>query len=185
MKKKKRYATLSSSYDPRKYRKKPPKSPDVLFIKKFQEATSTKIDLSHDDPEALALLIHYFYNFALPATLASDVSSTHLPTLLVKIYAIADKYNVQPLVSLARSRLASIYDPAYTITNIPAYVSCVRAVDENTSDEPESRGGLWGILLFVARANMAVLLKSAEFRGLVGGDEALGGGLWWRCWGCR
>jgi hypothetical protein len=112
----------------------------VLLIKKnfSQEATSTKIDLSHDDPHALALLIHYFYNFALPTTLASDVSSTHLPTLLVKLYAIADKYNVQPLVSLARSRLASIYDPAYAITNIPAYVSCVRAVDENTSDEPES-----------------------------------------------
>ena len=142
---------------------------DILTTKPQQEATSSTIDLSHDDPAALEILIHYFYNFRLPASFASDVSATHLPTLLVQIYAIADKYDVQPRLTLARDQLCGIYSPVFVITNIPAYISCVRAVDEYTSDEPGSQAGLWGILLHAACANMGRLLKSEEFRELLAG----------------
>jgi hypothetical protein len=85
----------------------------------------------------------------------------------VQIYAIADKYNVQPLLTLARDQLCGIYSPVFVITNIPAYVSCVRSVDKNTLDEPGSHGGLWGILLHAACANMGMLLKHEEFRELL------------------
>jgi hypothetical protein len=86
----------------------------------------------------------------------------------VQIYAIADKYDVQPLLTLARDQLCGIYSPAFVITNIPAYVACVRATDDNASDEPGSHGGLWGILLHAARTNMGRLLKDGGFRELLG-----------------
>ena len=87
----------------------------------------------------------------------------------MQIYAIADKYDVQPLLTLARDQLCGIYSHVFVITNIPAYISCVRAVDEYTSDEPGSQAGLWGILLHAACANMGRLLKSEEFRELLAG----------------
>lgn len=132
-----------------------------------QEAKASTIDLSRDDPHALEILIHYFYNFRLPSPLTSNASTTPLPTLLVKIYAIADKYDVQPLLTLARDQPCEIYSPSFVITNIPAFVNCVRAVDEHTRDEPESHGGLRGILLHAACANMGRLVKSEVFRELL------------------
>ena len=47
-------------------------------------------------------------------------------------------------------------------------MACVRAVDEHTPDTPESRGGLWGLLLCSARVNMGVLLGSEGLRELLG-----------------
>jgi hypothetical protein len=132
-----------------------------------QEATASTIDLSYDDPDALVILIHYFYNFHLDTSIIpipeGEESTTYLPTFLVKIYAIADKYDVQPLLSPTITRLSALCDRTLITTNIPAFISCVLAVEENTRDAPESYEGLWGTLLPAASANMEILLEIGGF----------------------
>lgn len=129
-----------------------------------QEANAATLDLSADDPDVLASMIHYFYHFTL---LEAKPSSSPGSPSIVHTYAIADKYDVQPLRKLAEDRFRKIYNPSVYVPDVDALIATIHAVDENTAHEISSGGGLWAILLPTLKAKMSLLLGFEAFRELL------------------
>jgi hypothetical protein len=105
-----------------------------------QENGATEIDLPDDEPQVLQALIHFLYNFKLDTAERSTTSG--LSTLLVHVYAIADKYDVAALRALAVVRLNVVCDP---VKNMEDFLAVLRVTD----------------------AHIPLLLKNEAFRELV------------------
>ncbi|KAI7233407.1 hypothetical protein KC343_g7734 [Hortaea werneckii] len=123
----------------------------------FKEAGKSRVEV-HDDPEAFEVLVHYLYNFTLPESTSSDSRSK--PAFAVRLYAIADKYNVEPLRDMAAQRLRKTID----VRAVPAFVEAVRMVDELT---PPTDKTLWKIVLPLMTGNITFLLGDQDFRDLL------------------
>ncbi|RMY54279.1 hypothetical protein D0865_04810 [Hortaea werneckii] len=124
---------------------------------KIQETGKSRIEV-HDDPEAFEVLIHYLYNFTLPESTSSDSRSK--PAFAVRLYAIADKYNVEPLRDMAAQRLRKTVD----VYAVPTFVEAIRMVDELT---PPSDKTLWKIVLPLMTGNITFLLGDRDFKDLL------------------
>ncbi|KAI7371248.1 hypothetical protein KC354_g724 [Hortaea werneckii] len=103
----------------------------------FKETGKSRIEV-HDDPEAFSVL----------------------PAFAVRLYAIADKYNVEPLRDMAAQRLRKTID----VHAVPAFVEAVRMIDELT---PPSDKTLWKIVLPHMTGNITFLLGQQDFRDLL------------------
>ncbi|KAK3711122.1 hypothetical protein LTR37_009909 [Vermiconidia calcicola] len=126
----------------------------------FKEAKEdcSIIELKEDNAEALQTLLHYFYNFVYDDSFLGHGSSMSLP---VKVYAIADKYEVPQLQAMAAGKLKKVCDPR---NDIEDFVSTIYLIDQNTN--PEDRT-LWNIVLPVIKDNIDYLIESEQFQALV------------------
>lgn len=133
----------------------------------MQEANATTLDLSADDPTVLSALIHYFYNFTLRenASASAGSNSSHF----VHVYAIADKYDVPHLRTLAKLRLQKAFNTQTALKDHADLIETVRAVDECSPHRFSLEGddGLWAIMLPIMKSNMAVLLQDEAFKELL------------------
>ncbi|KAI7377364.1 hypothetical protein KC336_g19571 [Hortaea werneckii] len=128
-----------------------------VFHKLLSGSFKSRIEVA-DDPEAFEVLIHYLYNFTLPESASSDSPSRS--AFAVRLYAIADKYNVEPLRDMAAQRLRKTID----VHAVPAFVEAVRMIDELT---PPSDKTLWKIVLPLMTGNITFLLGQQDFRDLL------------------
>lgn len=133
----------------------------------MQEANATTLDLSADDPTVLGTLIHYFYNFTLRenASASAGSNSSHF----VHVYAIADKYDVPHLRTLAKLRLQKTFNTQTALKHHADLIETVRAVDECSPHRfsLEGENELWAVVLPVMKSNMAVLLQDEAFKALL------------------
>ncbi|GAB7327854.1 hypothetical protein MBLNU13_g11644t1 [Cladosporium sp. NU13] len=138
-----------------------------LLCGKFKEANATTLDLSADDPTVLAALIHYFYNFTLREN--SDASAGSNSSHFVHVYAIADKYDVPHLRTLAKLRLQKTFNTQTALEDHADLIETVRAVDECSPHRfsLEGENGLWAVMLPVMKSNIAVLLQNEAFKELL------------------
>ncbi|KAK5682738.1 hypothetical protein LTS10_005868 [Elasticomyces elasticus] len=118
----------------------------------FKEANENTLTLDHDDPAVLGVLIHYFYHFELNPKLnsKSDVA------FVIQVYAMADKYDIPTLCSLAIDGLDRLLEPERD--NGKAFIAAIRAIDEHTSGNQ-----LWDIVVPKIVANMDWLVQEDEF----------------------
>lgn len=130
-----------------------------------QECSASIIDFPDDSPEVLEVMFHYFYHFVLDVS--KPPTTTSPSQFVVQIYAIADKYDVPKLRTLAAQQLNKTCNPTTDITD---FLCAIRAVDAFTVGK-----ALWDILKPKIRANIALLcddkgfcelLMEPEFRGL-------------------
>ncbi|KAI6843921.1 hypothetical protein KC340_g412 [Hortaea werneckii] len=129
----------------------------TLLNGSFKETGKSRIEV-HDDPEAFSVLVHYLYNFTLPESTSRDSRSK--PAFAVRLYAIADKYNVEPLRDMAAQRLRKTIE----VHAVPAFVEAIRMVDELT---PPSDKTLWKIVVPFMTGNITFLLGQQDFRDLL------------------
>lgn len=133
----------------------------------IQEANATTLDLSADDPTVLGALIHYFYNFTLRENTnpSAGSNSSHF----VHVYAIADKYDVPHLRTLAKLRLQKTFNTQTALRDHADFIDTVRVVDEYTPYRLGLKGedGLWAVMLPVMKSNIAFLLQDEAFKELL------------------
>lgn len=108
-----------------------------------------------DDADVFEVLVHWLYNFALP-DFQPDSSRSH-PTFAVRIYAIADKYDVEALRNVATQRLSKIIDP----DNVESFVDTVQLVNEVSNPRDTS---LWDIVTPHMTRNIIPLLRQDAFK---------------------
>ncbi|KAK5723665.1 hypothetical protein LTR15_005364 [Elasticomyces elasticus] len=118
----------------------------------FKEANESTLTLDHDDPAALGALIYYLYHFELSPEFTSK---THA-TMLVQLYATADKYDIPALCSLAVDRLDRLLEPERD--NVRAFTAAIHVIDEHTSGNQ-----LWDIVIPKIVSNMDWLVQEEEF----------------------
>ena len=82
-------------------------------------------------------------------------------TFPVRVYAIADKYQVFKLQKLAASKFEHVCDPS---DDLHDFIAAVHVVDECTN--PTDRT-LWNVLIPKVKNNIAYLLGAPEFRALI------------------
>jgi hypothetical protein len=122
-----------------------------------QESGAKFVNLPDDEPRVLQVLLHYLYHFNIDDAKCPKASS--IWTLLVHVYAIADKYDVPPLRLLVLQRLDNICDPT---TNIEGFIALLRVADACTAER-----SLWDILLPKVLDNITLLLQHESFQDLV------------------
>ena len=85
------------------------------------------------------------------------------------MYAIADKYDVPHLRTLAKLRLQKTFNTHIALEDHADLIETVRAVDEYTPQRLGLGGedGLWAVMLPVMKNNMAVLLQDEAFKELL------------------
>lgn len=85
------------------------------------------------------------------------------------MYAIADKYDVPHLRTLAKLRLQKIFNPQTALNDHADFIETVRAVDEYTPHRLglEGEHGLWVVMLPVMKRNITVLLQDRAFKELL------------------
>ncbi|KAK4893935.1 hypothetical protein LTR27_007741 [Elasticomyces elasticus] len=118
----------------------------------FKEANENTLTLDHDDPAVLGTLIHYFYHFELNPKLNSKSDAA----FVVRVYAMADKYDIPTLCSLAIDRLQRLFEPERG--HVEAVISAIQAIDKYTSGNQ-----LWNIFIPKVVANMDWLVQEDEF----------------------
>ncbi|KAK3711117.1 hypothetical protein LTR37_009904 [Vermiconidia calcicola] len=118
-----------------------------------KEATENQsvIELK-DDPEALQALVHYLYNFVY---CDSFIEGNKAISFAVKVYAIADKYQVEDLQALAAQRFKNGYRD---------FIATIALIEENTNPEVRT---LWDIIIPAIKNNITYLLTSDQFQRLV------------------
>lgn len=98
----------------------------------FKEAKESKVDLKDDDPQAVEGLIHYCYNFDYPDHINGQAGVSPL-VLDIRVFAIADKYFVEPLKQLAikkfETRVKTEWDTA-------AFADAAGEVYQSTAQGP-------------------------------------------------
>ncbi|KAK5693757.1 hypothetical protein LTR17_025068 [Elasticomyces elasticus] len=118
----------------------------------FKDANESTLTLDHDDPAVLGALIHYFYHFELNPKLNSKSDAA----FVMQVYAMADKYDIPTLCSLAIDRLDRLLEPERD--SVEAFIAAIRAIDEYTSGNE-----LWDIVIPKIVANMHWLVQKDEF----------------------
>jgi hypothetical protein len=85
------------------------------------------------------------------------------------VYAIADKYDVPHLRTLAKLRLQKPFNTHTALEDHADLIETVRAVDECSPHRFNLEGGngLWAIMLPVMKSNITALLQDEAFRELL------------------
>lgn len=128
----------------------------------YQEATSEqqRIVLEDDEPAHLSTLLKYLYHFVYDDS-ARNSTFESPSTFNIKLYAIADKYNVLAVQMDAASKFAATCDPK---TNETDFIQAIYTVDEYTSSYDAK---LWEILMPKIKSNLLSLLAVKEFKDLL------------------
>lgn len=125
----------------------------------FKESNSKTINFHDDDPDALNVLLSYLYRLRLDVSFSP---STKPMSFSVKVYAIADKYSMPSLCSIAANRFGSVLDPT---TNLEEFIAAIKAVDSSVYSGDRT---LKDIVIKVARKHMTFLLAQEDFMALLG-----------------
>lgn len=135
-----------------------------MLIGPAQEAAEQQnvIALDDDDPEVMQTLFHFLYNFTY-----DDNSSESPAPFAVKVYAVADKYDIPSLRALAAQKLANVADPAGDLDD---FIAAICNVDEFTSPEDST---LWDIVIPKIGENLDWLADNEKFFALVKDMPAL------------
>ncbi|PGH04534.1 hypothetical protein AJ79_07060 [Helicocarpus griseus UAMH5409] len=72
-----------------------------MFLGNWKEAKDDVVELMEDDPQAVEALVEFMYTCDYSAV-KSQLHGHALMSLHIKVFEIADKYNVQPLKGLVR-----------------------------------------------------------------------------------
>lgn len=85
------------------------------------------------------------------------------------MYAIADKYDVPQLRTLAKLRLQKTFSMHTPLKDHADLIDTIRAVHECTPHSLGLEGGdeLWAVMLPVMKSNIAVLLQDEAFKELL------------------
>ncbi|KAK4545961.1 hypothetical protein LTR36_002525 [Oleoguttula mirabilis] len=129
-----------------------------LFSGNYKEDGQKTIQLD-DDPTTFRVLLNFFYTFTY--TDNSRPPTEPLSAFTIRIYAIADKYDVPPLRDLAAQKLRSVCQPA---TNLDDYISAIQTADELTNPKDTT---LWEILIPKMIENIGVLLADPRSREVI------------------
>ena len=116
-----------------------------------EEQSTIELD---DDPDALHALIRHLYNCGYDDTICKE----NVMSFNVKVYAIADKYDVKQLQKFAATRLSRVCDPERDLND---FIATVYAIDE--CNNPKDRT-LWDVVIPKIKNNISYLLGTAEFR---------------------
>ena len=76
----------------------------------------------------------------------------------VKVYAIADKYDVKQLQTFAATRLGQVLDPQ---NDLQDFINAVQAVDESSQLGDRT---LWDVVIPTIKDSITYLLGQSEFR---------------------
>lgn len=124
----------------------------------FKESDQNTITLHEDDPDALNVLIKCLYRHH-----ADITSSNSKPmTFAVKVYAIADKYDIPTLRSQAAARFSKVLSPE---ADLEDFINAIKTVDESV---PGGDRTLWEVIIKIIRDHMEFLLAKEEFIVLIG-----------------
>ncbi|KAK3636862.1 hypothetical protein LTR56_013973 [Elasticomyces elasticus] len=118
-----------------------------MLTGEFKEAKQGSITLEHDEPDIIASMLHFFYNAeilsaATAATAADQDTIKAEGSYMVKVYAIADKYDVPSLRHQATTQLAGALRLERKQTHLKELIATIRAIDEHTADST-----LWKIVI--------------------------------------
>ncbi|KAM0716713.1 hypothetical protein Q7P37_008158 [Cladosporium fusiforme] len=142
-----------------------------LLTGPFKEANSDTIDFPEDDPYDLEMLIYFLYNSRLHY--GGDQDAIYVLELDVRLYMIADKYDVAPvrthmLQRLGDGRVFRAFDAEKCLTpqdearQLGAFVDFLRYIDASTHDDT-----LWNLVLPVVEYRLAALLTHETFKKLL------------------
>ena len=109
-----------------------------------------------DEVDALQALIHYLYHFTYNDSFVESTMS-----FAVRVYAIADKYQVPQLQSLAAKRFKTLCDPT---TDLDDFVNSITLVEDCTSPNDNT---LREIVFPAIENNITLLLESEKSRILI------------------
>ena len=116
----------------------------------MQEAREGRIDLSHDDENAVAAMLHFFYY-------GDYDQETPTPLLFhVKVYLIADKYFVGPLGSLALNKFR---DAVLTTWYKDEFADAVAAIYGSTAS---SEDAFRKTIVAISKARAAYLFSESD-----------------------
>lgn len=87
----------------------------------------------------------------------------------MRVYAIADKYDVKPLQDLAAQRLENVCYAA-SDHDVDDYIAAVQAIDELTNPRDVT---LWGIIIPKTISNIGYLLSNTKAKEVILGTETL------------
>ena len=89
--------------------------PQVAYLM-MQEAKENTIDLSDDDPQAVDAMLYYLYNWDYHDQ-GNDQQQVSPIVLDVRVFAIADKFFVEPLKQLSADKFAKRAEAEWTMPN--------------------------------------------------------------------
>ncbi|KAK3624222.1 hypothetical protein LTR56_021158 [Elasticomyces elasticus] len=129
----------------------------------FKEANQASITLEHDEPDIIASMLHFFYSgeilsAATAATTADQNTIKAEGSYIVKVYAIADKYDVPSLRAQATAQLPYMLRLERKQHQIKDLVTTIRAIDEHTADNT-----LWKIVIPEIVSELGWLAQDNEF----------------------
>lgn len=119
----------------------------------YAEANQHTIELLEDDPDALSVLLKHLYRFH-PDLSGPDGKPM---TFAVKVFALADKYAVSSLCTMASNRFEVILDPT---KDLDGYIGANKAL-QGTLYERE--GALWEIVLKLTQRHVLFLVTQNDF----------------------
>ena len=137
----------------------------LTFDQEAQDKSGV-VSLDDDDAEALKSLIHYLYHQVYNDAFLQDKNSM---SFAVKVYAIADKYELTGLQRLAAQRFGNICNPN---TNLDDFINSVYLIDESTNPNDQA---LWKIVIPVIKSDISFLLDLKEFNDLLANVNGLTG----------
>ena len=111
----------------------------------------------HDDAHALQSMLFHLYNFTYTDASRGEDS---VMAFAVKVYAVADKYDVAQLQSTAAQRFKN----GCATTDVVDFIKTVYLIDELTNPRDKT---LWDIVLPVIKANVTTLLLPPKFQALI------------------
>ncbi|KAK5113317.1 hypothetical protein LTR85_010934 [Meristemomyces frigidus] len=133
----------------------------TLLSGNFKEASPEQgtITLNDDDPKVLQVLLHHLYNFTFDDR--SRGAEAEAP-FAVRVYAIADKYDVSPLRAMAAQKLTSVADPGPE--GLENFIAAIYAIDECCNPKDAT---LWNIVSPKIVANIDALADDERFFALI------------------
>ena len=137
-----------------------------------QEATERKVDLSVDDPDIVHAMLHYLYNFDYNDENVDEHGSISCMPFNIRVFALAHKYDVEPLKGFARKRFSQLAEQE---PRGSGFSRAVRLLYEGIADSGSHEKKLYEIVVEYVREYYE-LLKDEDpgFEGAL--DEVAGFG---------
>jgi speckle-type POZ protein len=126
---------------------------------RFKEGETGAIDLPEDEPSIVNAMLQYLYTF--DYNYAVDEKQDPLAVAHAKVYALADKYDIGPLKTVAGTKFKAA---AELLAETPHFLQAIRLVYETTPSEDR---GLRDITVEVSKECFSHLLKDPEFDDLL------------------
>ncbi|CZT25688.1 uncharacterized protein RCC_11357 [Ramularia collo-cygni] len=121
---------------------------------KQESVTNQKVINVLDDPSVFRTFLKYLYTGQYDDTARGEMAP---PEFAISIYAIADKYDFEPLRKAAARKLDETCDPK---NNSNDFIAAIYAIEANTAPHDIS---LWNVVIPKIKANISALLQSPDF----------------------